>query len=109
MTPHDNITHIAINCQVLLNRLADKRTEGVFTKQLKFHCNKFIEELVKVEKNLFDKFFSKNQESTVVVYDTYDKFISEIPICDMQNLTKIFQAYKKDPKSIEGIVNKILR
>lgn len=109
MTPHDNITHIAINSQVLLNRLCDERTKGVFTKQLKFHCNKFIDELQKVETNIFDKFFDKNEESTIVVYDTYDKFISNIPIWDMQNLTRIIEAYHKDSKSIEGIVNKILR
>ena len=109
MTPHDNITHIAINSQVLSNRLSDERTKGVFSKNLKFTCNQFLKELQKVEENIFDKFFDKNEESTVVVYDTYDKFISNIPIWDMQNLTRIIEAYHKDPKSIEGIVNKILR
>lgn len=109
MTPHDNITHIAINCQLLLNRLSDEKAKNVFSKNLKFTCNNFLNELKKVETNIFDKFFDKNEESTVVVYDTYDKFISNIPIWDMENLTRIIEAYHKDPKSIEGIVNKILR
>ena len=109
MTPHDNITHIAINCQLLLNRLSDEKAKNVFSKNLKFTCNNFLNELQKVETNIFDKFFDKNEESTVVVYDTYDKFISNIPIWDMENLTRIIEAYHKDPKSIEGIVNKILR
>lgn len=112
MTNTDKVTHVAINCQVLLNRLSDQVAEDYYKTGLKQTARKFLNELLKVEKEMFDKFFDKSEDSTAVVYDTYDIFmktIANVPIYEMQNITSIIEAYQKDRKSIEGIVNKINR
>ena len=112
MSKIEKITHIAINAQVLLNRLHDQTAGNVFKQVLKHKAKNFIDELIKVEKTLYNGFFEAKEESAVQVYEVYDNFISDVAsvaIYDMENISKIIQAYKKDPKSIEGIVNKILK
>ena len=101
-----------MNCQVLQDRLHDQAADKHFNQSLKNKANNFLKELQKVEKNYFDKFFDKSEDSTTYVYDVYDTFISEIskvPIYDMPNITMIIKAYNKDSKSIEGICKKILK
>ncbi len=69
-------------------------------------------ELIKAEANHYDKFFERDSDSTDFVYSVFDTFIkkvSEIAIYDMENICHIIDAYRKDQKSIEGIVNKINR
>lgn len=112
MNNQDKITHIVINCEVLLNRLQDAVAEKMFKQALKNKAKNFIEELKTVEHNWYDKFFEQKEDSTCDVYDVYSEFMNEIaslPIHDMENVTHIIKAYKKDAKSIEGIVNKINR
>ena len=111
MSNTDRITHIAILSQILLNYLNDTNANNYFGKLLKMTCKRFLSELIKVERNVYDKFFDKSEDSTLVVYDTADAFyktVSNIPIYDMENLSRIWEAYQKDKKSIEGIVKKIL-
>ena len=59
---------------------------------------------------MFDDLHDNENESTDFVYEIHRKMVKEI--CDLgfmefENITNILKAYKKDPKSIEGIVNKI--
>ena len=92
MTQTDKITHAIV--VILKNRL-----------------NQLLPELYKCDPD-YDTFFNKVEESTSVVYDVYDtylKAVASIPIWECENITKIINAYNKDPKSIEGIVNKILK
>ena len=110
MTNTDKVTHIAINCQVLINRLNDKVADSYFKQKLKQTAKSFLQELFKVEKEYYDVFFDKSEDSTIVIYDTYNDFmqtVASVPIYHMENITAIIQAYQKDPKSIEGIVKKI--
>jgi hypothetical protein len=56
--------------------------------------------------------FSEKEEASQVIYDVYDNFIktvSNVPIWEMQNVTQILEAYEKNPKSIEGVVRKVLK
>ena len=116
MTPVDKVTHIAINCEVLINRINDEKFDGYFNPKIKQSlrqkCKEFLQELYKVEREYYDVFFNKSEDSTVVVYDIYDTFmktVASVPIYHMANITSIIEAYQKDPKSIEGIVKKINR
>jgi hypothetical protein len=111
MRPEDKITHITINCQVLLNRLSDELANKVFKQTLKQKAKTFLDELIKVEK-IYNDFFDAKEESTVAVYDVYDNFMKEmaqVPIYDMESIAYVLQAYRKDPKSIQGITKKILK
>jgi methyltransferase-like protein len=112
MTQTDKITHIIINAQMLNNRLTDSIGEKVFKQNLKLKCNHFLTELIKVEKEWYDKFFDAKEQSTIDVYNVYEKFINEVskvPIWEMENIITILKAYQKDPKSIEGITKKIMK
>ena len=42
-------------------------------------------------------------------YENFIKQISQVPIYDTENLLKMYEAYKKDAKSMNGITNKILK
>lgn len=108
----NTVTHVTINSQVLLNRLSDLNAERLFSKSLKLRAKQFLSELIKVESKWFDKFDDKEENSTDYVYNVYDEFIedvSSVPIYEMKNISIIIEAYRKDPKSIEGICRKILR
>ena len=113
MIPENNrISHIVIACQVLSYYIQDMKANGWFKGILLKFVNNLIEKLKEVEWKYFDKMYGKEEEASTIVYDTYDNFIKTVacvPIWEMQNLTKIIQAYNKDKKSIEGIVNKIMR
>lgn len=112
MTHTDKITHLVINAQVLNNRLSDALIQGIFKQSLKNKAKLFLDELLKVEAEYYDKFFNDIEDSTIQVYDVYEKFfntISNVPIYEMENISTMLEAYKKDKKSIEGICRKILR
>ena len=105
------ITHAIIINQIALNHNEAIKHTPYYKKELKQELNLLIPELLKAEKD-YDEFFDKIEDSTSEVYQVYDEFIkavASVPIFDCQNVKLIIDAYKKDPKSIEGICKKILR
>lgn len=111
MDTTNKITHAIIANQVALVRNEDLKHTDNYKHKLKQLLNPVIKELVKHEPE-YDNFFNKVEDSTAVVFDVHDGFIkaiASVPIWDMQNITAMIEAYNKDPKSIQGIVNKILR
>jgi hypothetical protein len=87
------------------------RNTPYFKGILKNRLNQLLPELYKAQID-YDSFFNKVEESTEVVYQVYEdytKAIASVPIWDCENITKIIEAYKKSPESIQGIVNKILK
>ena len=76
------------------------------------HINNTINALKEVEIEHYDNFFNSKETETSQVYEVYENFIkviSQVPIYDAENLLTMYEAYKKDPKSMQGITNKILR
>lgn len=105
------ITHAIIINQIALNRNEAIKHTPHYKKDLKNRLNLLLKELIKAEPE-FDAFFNNLESETNVVYDTYDEFlkaVASVPIWDCQNITHIINAYKQDPKSIEGICRKILK
>jgi hypothetical protein len=112
MKIEDKITNSVMSCQIALNQLEQIKFTPYYKQSLKNKLNSVLVELIKVEANHYDKFFDRDSDATDAVYSVFDKFIkkvSEIAIYDMENICHIIDAYKKDQKSIEGIVNKINR
>lgn len=108
----DKITSSVMSCQIALNQLEDIKQTKYYSGVLKNKLNNIIPELINREKAFYDAFFEVNSESTDAVYTVNANFIekvSKIAIYDMENISFIIDAYYKDKKSIEGIVNKILR
>ena len=111
MTQTDKITHAIVVNEIAKNANMWLRNTPYFKGILKNRLNQLLPELYKAQKD-YDDFFNAVEESAEVVYQVYEDFtkaISSVPIWDCENITKIIEAYKKDPKSIQGIVNKILK
>jgi hypothetical protein len=109
------IANVVLNCEVLSNRLNDLLIDDLFKRKNKFGLKKaallFKEELKQVELNWYDTFFDNAEAETVELYDVYDKLmieLSDLPLHDYANIRFMILAYKKDAKSIGGIVNKVL-
>ena len=92
------------------------KTESKRRKYLKQELKKRIKlvqtELIKAEAAEYDKFFDKKERETIEIYNVVETCVKEIASLGLHHLeamTEIVKAYKKDPKSIQGIVNKINR
>ena len=108
----DKITTSVMSVQLTLNLLESIKHTPYFQKELKRSLNLCLPHLINSEKQYYDNFFEVKEESTTQVYQVYEDFvrlIAGVAIYDMQNISSIIEAYRKDPKSIEGITNKILR
>lgn len=116
MTQKEQFTHKVITSvlamQISSNILTDLQSTKVFKNSLKMHINRAIDALKEVEVKHYDNFFNSKETETSQVYEVYENFIkiiSQVPIYDTENLLKMYEAYKKDPDSMQGITNKILR
>lgn len=110
MTQTDKITHAIVVNEIAKNANVWLRNTPYYKGMLKNRLNQLLPELYKCSTD-FDAFFNSVEESTEVVYEVYENYtkaIASIPIWECENITSIIEAYKKDPKSIQGIVNKIL-
>lgn len=113
--PANDIVH-KITSSIIANQIALNKNEAIrhtqfYKREIKKRINLLLPELISAEKD-FDAFFNNVEDSTVQVYEVYDKFIeavASIPIWECGNLTAVIEAFKKDPKSMQGIVNKINR
>lgn len=111
VTTIDKITHSILANQIALNNNEAIKHTAFYKKPLKTPLNNVLIRLYECEHE-YDEFFSKESESVSHCYDVYDNYIksvASVPIWECRNITDIIEAYKKDPKSIEGIVKKILR
>ena len=111
ITTHKIITGV-LAMQISSNILTDLQSAKVFKNSLKMHINNTINALKEVEIEHYDNFFKAKENETSGVYEVYENFIkviSQIAIYDTENILLMYEAYKKDPKSMQGITNKILR
>ncbi len=106
------ITESVIACGVALHLMEEIKHTNYHKGRLKSAVNLAIKELIKAEKNDFDEFHEKMQEQTDHVFDIQREMIAEISdlgLLHYKQITEMVKAYKKDHKSIQGIVNKINR
>ncbi len=111
MTKIDKITHAIVINEIAKNANHEIKFTPFYKGILKNRLNQLLPELYKCEPD-YDAFFNSVEESTSVVYEVYNNYlkaVASIPIYECQNITSIIEAYRKDPKSIQGIVNKILK
>lgn len=112
MTTTEKITTSVISTQIALLQLEAIKHTPYYKQSLKNKLNAVLLELIKAEQDHYDKFFDKDDKATAQVYGVFEDFLKKIatvPIYDMENIGLIIDAYNKDKKSIEGIVNKILK
>ena len=101
---------------VILNQLAlfyneELKHTKFYKKPLKNTLIKAIRQLMIAEKNEFDKVFNADAEYTEKISDNVTNIMLELSkggFADMVLMGNMMVAYKKDPKAINGIVNKVL-
>lgn len=104
-----------ITLSVLSNQLAldanhEIRYTSYYKKDLKRKLNLIIPILEKAEKQEFDNCFNKQEQATTEVYNGCQDMVKEIVTLGIEHfecITEILKAYKLNPNSINGIVNKI--
>jgi len=109
----DTLTKISQS--VIANQVAyhlnhEIRFTGYYKHELKMKLNALDKELLKAEKKEFDKFFNEVETPTDELCEIQTEMVKEIAsagLIHFGNILEMVKAYKKDPKSIEGIVNKI--
>ena len=100
---------------IIINQLALDHNEKLkhtpfFKHNLKQKLNAAIKELIKCESKEFDMIFDESSSEVSTVYErakTTIEMISEGSFVQMVEVGDILKAYKKDRKSIEGIIKKI--
>lgn len=110
MKLEDKLVHSVIATAVNLHYNEQLKFTPYYNKETKNKGNLFLNHLKKKEK-FFDMFQEEQDQSSTDVYNVFYDFIQAIctvEIPDMQNISLMVEAYKKNPKAIEGIVNKIL-
>lgn len=108
----DKVTQSIIANQLALNCNEALKYTGYYKKELKAHLNKTIPLLIKAESEEFDKIFDSQPGAASDVYNVMDALVKEIAatsIPEYSSIIFLIQAYRKDPKSIKGIVNRVLK
>lgn len=98
--------------QILANELHELQIKHAGVGRLKSKLKNLNSELIRLSEQHFDKLDSQAEQETNVIYDVTDDFIklvSNVPVEHYTELQAIYKAYKKDPKSIIGIVKKIIK
>lgn len=105
----DTIVHSLISGELFKFYVSEMKANGILNQKTKRSANMFLEDFKKTN-GVLDAMFDKEPdkaESVSIVFENYVNTLA-VNIWDMENICKIIEAYQKDPKSINGIVNKIL-
>src|SRR5690554_3496986 len=97
--------------QVAMNYLYEIKFTPYAKHKLKNLLNQVTNELEKCEKIEYDKLDNEIEENNYVYYSVSEavKEIAGIDVLQMPDIINILRAYKKDPRSMVGIANKILK
>lgn len=105
------LTGSVISSYVALHYLEGLKRYGVLKQNEKNLLNKVIRMLQKTEKNEFDAIFDIDDDNVHMISSNLITFFDEVMKTGFTShmlLQNMVLAYKKDPKSIEGIINKVL-
>jgi hypothetical protein len=111
MIPQDlKVLHTTIAAQVLQNYIIDMKANNWFTGVFKNFVTKFLDQFKKLESRFFDLYFEYKEEDTIVLYDTFDRYVetvAKVPLWEMHNVRDLIDAYLIDPASMTGIAKKV--
>jgi len=108
----DKVTLSILANQLALNCNESLKHTGYYKQELKGAINKVVPLLIKAESEEFDKIFDKEEDAANAVYTAVEALMIEISKTSIPEYTAIvslIKAYRKDPKSLKGLVNKILK
>ena len=106
-----NLTASIVVNQLALNYNEELKHTRFYKHNLKNRINGTIKELEKVESKEFDLLYDEEDELTHQISSnimTYIEFMINGGFSDFMLLANMQIAWSKNPKSIEGIINKVL-
>ena len=104
------IAQSVIANQLALNFNEELKGTKFYKQDLKFALNKLNPILIKAEISEYDKMFDKKENDVVQLYSVVENITNDLANLGIEhynNIRHILDAYRKDPKSIQGIINKI--
>lgn len=117
LIPKRTIDNAVLSQSIIANQIANNFNHELkgtkyYKHKLKSALNLVQKELILAEATEYDALFDHNPEVTTEIYEIMERTIKElssIGLFHFDSITEIIKAYKKDPNSIQGIVNKINR
>ncbi len=110
MKIEEKIVHSIIATKVNLFHNEEVSRTPFYDKELKNYGNLYLKALMKREK-FFDELENLKEDQAIGVHDVfydYIKAISTVNIQDMECIALIVEAYHKDKKKLEKVINEIL-
>lgn len=104
---HKLITAV-MAAQILNDLLFDLNTNGMFKHRDKMIVSNCLSVLEQIELKHYDRFFESNSDSTSMVYDSYQRFLTamaRVPIYDCEIIINLYNKYNEErtAKASEGI------
>lgn len=110
MKLEEKIVHSVLATAINVHYNEELSRTPYYDKEVKKKGNLYLNHILKKEK-YFEGFLEAKETAAEDVHTVFFDFIQtlgKVSIPDMENVKYIIEAYQKDPKSIQGIVNKIL-
>lgn len=95
----------------LNEELKDGIYDGSHDKNMSRYGKMFINSQKKIYRNDYERLFGISEDNVQDILKDVEfliDFIVNKNLGEIQNISKIYSAYQKNPKAIEGIVNKVL-
>jgi len=108
----ETITGSVLSSYVSLHYLESLKRYGMLRHKTKNLLNNTIKELQKIEEKEFERIYDADEKNTHIISSNLIEFFDVVMkdgFTSQMLLQNMIIAHKKDPKSIEGIINKVLR
>jgi hypothetical protein len=106
---HKLVTSV-MTAQILNNQLHELSVVGLFQKKDKQIINNAVRILENIETTYYDKFWEEKEKDTsdvYLVYETFIKVMSNIPIYDVENLMYLYDLYKNHTDKLNNLIEEI--
>ena len=106
---HKLVTSV-MTAQILSDQLHELTLVGLFKQRDKQIINNAKTVLQSIETNYYDKFWEEKQKDTsdvYLVYETFIKVMSQVPVYDGENLMYLYDLYKNHTEKLNNLIDEI--
>lgn len=113
----NKIDYTKVSQSIIANQVALDFNHAIrftpyYKREIKNRLNLLQKELIRAERQEFDKLDGHAEITTDEVYQLYVNVVKELTAAgftQFENITALLKAFNKDPNSLEPVVNKILQ
>ena len=106
---HKLVTSV-MTAQILSDQLHELTLVGLFKQRDKQIINNAKTVLQSIETIYYDKFWEEKQKDTsdvYLVYETFIKVMSQVPVYDVENLMYLYDLYKNHTEKLNNLIDEI--